>query len=52
LDQVLEFYSKSGYSFISLPEALRDSVYTLEEDYVGSAELTWLERLKRTREKE
>ncbi len=49
LDQILEFYANSGYSFISLREALQDSVYSLEEDYVGSEESTWLERLKSSR---
>jgi len=46
LDQILEYYSRSGYSFISLEEALKDSVYSLKEEYVGSEELTWIERLK------
>jgi peptidoglycan/xylan/chitin deacetylase (PgdA/CDA1 family) len=50
LDQILAFYSNSGYSFISLSEALQDSAYSLEEDYVGSEELTWLERLKSSRQ--
>ena len=51
LDQILGFYSESGYSFITLKEALQDSVYSLKEEYVGSEELTWLERLKRSLEK-
>jgi peptidoglycan/xylan/chitin deacetylase (PgdA/CDA1 family) len=46
LDQILEFYSESGYSFITLREALQDSVYSLKEEYVGSEELIWLEKLK------
>jgi peptidoglycan/xylan/chitin deacetylase (PgdA/CDA1 family) len=50
MDQILAFYSNSGYSFISLSEALQDSVYSLEENYVGSEELTWLERLRSSRQ--
>jgi peptidoglycan/xylan/chitin deacetylase (PgdA/CDA1 family) len=46
LDQVLAYYVNSGYSFVSLDEALEDSVYSIEEKYLGSEELTWLERLK------
>ena len=46
LDQILEYYVDSGYSFICLAEALKDSVYSLKEEYVGSEELTWLERIK------
>jgi peptidoglycan/xylan/chitin deacetylase (PgdA/CDA1 family) len=46
LDQILKYYSRSGYSFIPLEDALKDSVYSLKEEYVGSEELTWLERIK------
>jgi len=52
LDQILEYYSRSGYSFISLKEALKDSVYSLKDEYVGSEELTWLEKLKLCSKKE
>jgi peptidoglycan/xylan/chitin deacetylase (PgdA/CDA1 family) len=51
LDQVLAYYDNSGYSFVSLDEALEDSVYSDEETYVGSDELNWLERLKRSLKK-
>ena len=46
LDQILRYYQQRGYSFVSLAVALEDSVCSLQEQYVGSEELTWLERLK------
>ena len=46
LDQILQYYDKRGYSFVSLAAALEDSAYSLEEQYVGSEELTWLEKLE------
>jgi peptidoglycan/xylan/chitin deacetylase (PgdA/CDA1 family) len=46
LDRILQYYRQRGYSFVSLAVALKDSVYSLQEQYVGSEELTWLERLK------
>jgi len=52
LGQILEYYARSGYSFVSLDEAFKDSVYSLEEKYVGSEELTWLEKLKWSSQKE
>lgn len=52
LDQILEYYSRSGYSFISLKDALKDSAYSLDDEYVGSEELTWLEKLKLCSKKE
>jgi peptidoglycan/xylan/chitin deacetylase (PgdA/CDA1 family) len=51
LDQVLAYYVNSGYSFVSLNQALEDSVYSVEETYIGSEELTRLERLKRSLKK-
>jgi peptidoglycan/xylan/chitin deacetylase (PgdA/CDA1 family) len=48
LDQVLAYYVDSGYSFVSLDQALEDSMYSVAESYIGSEELTWLERLKRS----
>jgi len=46
LDQILQYYVDSGYSFVPLKEALTDSVYSLREEYVGSEGLTWLERIR------
>jgi peptidoglycan/xylan/chitin deacetylase (PgdA/CDA1 family) len=51
LDQIMEYYVHRGYSFIPLAQALEDSVFSLKEEYVGSQELTWLERLKSSSEK-
>ena len=45
LDQILQYYDQRGYSFVSLAVALEDSAYSLQEQYVGSKELTWLEKL-------
>jgi peptidoglycan/xylan/chitin deacetylase (PgdA/CDA1 family) len=41
LDKILEYYSHSGYSFISLEEALKDSAYSSEGELIEPESLTW-----------
>lgn len=44
LDELLVLMRKRGYRFISLPEAVRDPVYTRLDAYTGPAGITWLHR--------
>ena len=41
LDKIVEYYFTSGYSFISLEEALQDSAYSPEGELVKFENLTW-----------
>jgi peptidoglycan/xylan/chitin deacetylase (PgdA/CDA1 family) len=41
LDKIIEYYSHSGYSFISLEEALKDSAYSSEGELIEPESLTW-----------
>ena len=41
LDKIIEYYSLSGYSFISLEEALKDSAYSSEGELIEPESLTW-----------
>lgn len=41
LDKILEYYSHSGYSFISLEEALKDSAYSSKGELIEPESSTW-----------
>ncbi|MGB8657737.1 MAG: polysaccharide deacetylase family protein [Candidatus Zixiibacteriota bacterium] len=41
LDRVLGYYVRSGYSFIPLQEALQDSVYDPDGEFVGYESSSW-----------
>jgi peptidoglycan/xylan/chitin deacetylase (PgdA/CDA1 family) len=41
LDKILEYYSHSGYSFVPLEDALKDSAYSPEGELIESESSTW-----------
>lgn len=43
---LLDTLSAQGFRFVPLEEALRDSVYALEDDYIGPDGLSWLYRFE------
>jgi len=46
LGGVIDDYRARGATFVSLEQALADPVYAMEDQYVGSAGLTWLLRIR------
>ena len=46
LDDLLQAYREEGWEFISLDQALEDSLYSLPDNYVGPKGLSYLERVK------
>ena len=51
-DDIAEMFSRRGYKFVALDEALKDEVYRLPDTFVGPAGISWLHRwaLERGRE--
>ena len=49
LDDLLNMIKESGYSFITLDEALTDKIYQEKEEYYGSAGSSWLFRYAYTK---
>ena len=49
LDKLLSWYSKKGWEFISLDEALKDDFYSIKEDYIGPYGFSQLDRIKESR---
>ncbi len=43
-DELVSMMKRSGYTFISLDEALADPAYSLPDTYVGTRGLSWLHR--------
>ncbi|MFK7934718.1 MAG: polysaccharide deacetylase family protein [Saprospiraceae bacterium] len=48
LDELLAMYRKRGYEFISLTEALTDSVYQSDNTYVTRGGISWIHRWAKT----
>ena len=44
LGSLLDRFSKRGYEFITLEEALKHPVYSRKDDYVGPKGISWLQR--------
>ncbi len=44
LDELLNIFERNGYKFISMQEALADPAYKTEDQFVGSAGISWLLR--------
>jgi len=44
LDQLLKWYQAQGWRFITPKEALTDSVYRVQDTYIGTKGLSWLLR--------
>lgn len=51
LVDLLHYYKKEGWEFITLDEAMRDTFYLLEDDYVGPYGFSQLDRIKRSTSK-
>ena len=46
LDDLLSWYQQEGWEFISIPEALKDPVYSMEDQYIGEWGWSWLRRIQ------
>lgn len=44
LDELLAMYEKRGYQFISLENALKDSIYQTTDTYTGRGGISWIHR--------
>ena len=49
LGDTIKMLQERGYQFVSFPEALSDSAYQTEEEYVGPLGLTFIDRVAATR---
>jgi peptidoglycan-N-acetylglucosamine deacetylase len=49
LEDLIEMLHTRGYQFISLPEALSDPAFQVEEEYVGPAGLSFIDRVAASR---
>ncbi len=49
MPQILDMFARRGYHFVSLEEAMRDSVYQLPEAYVGKGGFSWIHRWSMTK---
>ena len=47
LDDLLGWYKKNGWEFITLDEALKDEFYEIKDDYVGPYGFSQLDRIKK-----
>ncbi len=45
LDKLLSWYRDRGWTFISVPEALQDKIFSMKSRYIGKKGLSWLERV-------
>jgi peptidoglycan/xylan/chitin deacetylase (PgdA/CDA1 family) len=44
MPEIMAMFRRRGYGFVSLDEALRDEVYRLPENYVGTGGFSWIHR--------
>jgi peptidoglycan/xylan/chitin deacetylase (PgdA/CDA1 family) len=51
-DDLARMLRRRGYSFVDLETALRDEAYTLPDNYVGPAGISWLHRWARDKGRE
>jgi hypothetical protein len=45
LRDLLAWYRKNGWTFITVQEALKDPVYSMKDRVVSPETLSWLERI-------
>ncbi|MEQ9403241.1 MAG: polysaccharide deacetylase family protein [Cyclobacteriaceae bacterium] len=49
LGELLDWYKRDGWEFITMDEALKDEFYSIEDDYVGPYGFSQLDRIKKDR---
>ena len=49
LGSILDMLERRGYRFVSLSEAMRDTAYTLPENYAGKGGFSWIHRWSMTK---
>lgn len=46
LEDLLSWYQREGWEFISVPEALKDPIYSEKDHYIGNKGWSWLRRIQ------